>query len=369
MSATNDRYDALDGLRGVAAIAVMISHLSQETLFQNAYEAVDLFFMLSGFVIAHSYGARLLGGMTNLEYVKRRIIRLYPMLLISLLIGLPVFIEASRAGLSAYSSRNITSATLYNIFLAPYISELGGPIFPSNPPAWSLFFEMVASLAFVVIVRLNMRSIFKIIILSAIVFLITSALTTLDTHGHGLFDFEQGWSGSRLDGGFFRVAFGFLVGVLLYNRKNVIAKAVKAIVPPAFGNIYCLYAFVLLLFLFPMSIRGFYPMLIIFCVAPWLVTFGSTIRCTSAIDIKVARFLGWLSYPVYLIHYPIGQAVFTFFGKPNQTATVPLLVTCAVTFVSAIILTKVVEEPIRAFLTRRFVGRSPARAGLIDPAS
>lgn len=99
MSATHNRFDALDGLRGVAAIAVMISHFSQETLFKNAYEAVDLFFMLSGFVIAHSYGARLLSGMTSTEYVKRRLIRLYPMLLISLLIALPVFIEAGAVGL------------------------------------------------------------------------------------------------------------------------------------------------------------------------------------------------------------------------------------------------------------------------------
>src|ERR1700684_2462821 len=102
MTTTDNRYDALDGLRGVAAIAVMFSHFTQESVFKNAYVAVDLFFMLSGFVIAHSYGTRLLAGMTAVEYIKRRIIRLYPMLLLSLLIGLPVLIEAGTVGISTY---------------------------------------------------------------------------------------------------------------------------------------------------------------------------------------------------------------------------------------------------------------------------
>ncbi|MDR5774473.1 MULTISPECIES: acyltransferase [unclassified Caballeronia] len=366
MAETNNRYEALDGLRGVAALAVMISHLSQEMLFRNAYEAVDLFFVLSGFVIAHSYGARLQNGMTNAEYIKRRIIRLYPMLIFSLLIGLPVFIEAGREGLTNFSSGNIISSTLYNSFLAPYIGELGGPIFPSNPPAWSLFFEMVASLSFVLIVRLQMRSIFKMILLSAAAFLTTSALTTIDLHGHGLFDFEQGWSGSRFDGGFFRVAFGFLVGVFLYNKKDSITRIATAIVPRAFANIYFLFTLVLVLFFFPMSLHGIYPMFIIFGVAPWLVAFGSTVRCTSAVDINIARFLGWISYPIYLIHYPIGQAVFMYFGKANQYAVAPMLATCAITIVCAVLLTKFVEEPIRAFLAKRFIRSSKTQESVTE---
>ena len=73
MAPRHSRYDALDGLRGIAAIAVMLLHISQGAIFKNAYVAVDLFFMLSGFVIAHSYRARLIGGMTASEYIKRRV--------------------------------------------------------------------------------------------------------------------------------------------------------------------------------------------------------------------------------------------------------------------------------------------------------
>jgi peptidoglycan/LPS O-acetylase OafA/YrhL len=377
MSATHNRFDALDGLRGVAAIAVMISHFSQETVFKNAYEAVDLFFMLSGFVIAHAYGARLLNGMTTSEYVRRRLIRLYPMLLISLLIALPVFIEAGAVGLSNYSTRNVAAATLDNVFLAPYLGDFGAAsmtsiqsvppaqltiaaIFPSNPPAWSLFFEVLASLAFAVVVRLSTRSIFKVIVFSAFMFLVFSALTVVETHGHGLVDFEQGWSSNRLDGGFFRIAFGFMAGVFLYNIKNTSSKPVRAMMPRVFASIYVLYGLVLVLFLFPMSLRGLYPMLIIFGVAPWLVLFGSTVQCMSSVEIQTARFLGWLSYPIYLLHYPIGQAVYMVMGTPNASALAPMLVASATTLVSAIVLTKFVEEPVRGFLSKRFVGRSVA---------
>ena len=377
MSATHNRFDALDGLRGVAAIAVMISHFSQETVFKNAYEAVDLFFMLSGFVIAHSYGARLLSGMTRMEYVKRRLIRLYPMLLISLVIGLPVFIEAAAVGLSNYPARSIVTSTLENMFVVPYMGDFGaasmsslkavsaasftiGAIFPSNPPAWSLFFEVLASLAFVAIVRFSIRSIIVGIAFSALMLLVFSAMTVLETHGHGLVDFEQGWSGSRFDGGFFRISFGFMAGVLLYNIKNTGARSVTAMIPRAFANIYVLYALVLVLFLFPMSLRGFYPMIIIFCIAPWLVLFGSTVRCMSSVEIQTARFLGWLSYPIYLLHYPIGQAVYMVVGTTNASAVGPMLVASAATLLSAIVLTKFVEEPVRSFLSRRYVGRSTA---------
>ncbi|CAD6562323.1 acyltransferase family protein [Paraburkholderia sabiae] len=383
MATTNSRYDALDGLRGVAAIAVMMSHFTQEA-FRNAYVAVDLFFMLSGFVIAHSYGARLLDGMTAAEYVKRRVIRLYPMLLISLLIGLPVLIGAKALGLSTYPMQSIISATLHNLFFTPYIGHFGnanmvaagavsaeltiGEIFPANPPAWSLFFEMVASIAFVIIVRLSRSTMFRISVVGGLMFLITGALTSFEFHGHSVVDFSQGWSGGRLDGGFYRVIFGFVSGVLLYNLRSAgvdlrIVDALKGVL----RNSYGLYIVALIMFLFPMSLRGAYPAFVIFCVAPCLVMVGAKLPCASMFEAKTAQFLGWLSYPVYLLHFPIGRAVFMLLGKHNESAAVPIAVACATTLVSAIIVTKYVDEPIRAFLSKRLARSSAARARTVTP--
>ncbi|KAA1013553.1 acyltransferase [Paraburkholderia panacisoli] len=379
----NNRYDALDGLRGVAAIAVMLGHF-QTTLFQNAYVAVDLFFMLSGFVIAHSYRARLLGGMTGVEYIKRRFIRLYPMLLISLLIGLPVMIEAGALGISSYPMRSVVSATAYQFFFTPYIGSFvtakaavlsafpamdpsSGVLFPLNPPAWSLFYEMVASIAFVTLVRLNTGVMLKIIIVSGIMFLITGALVSFETHGRSIIDFQQGWGEDRIVGGFYQVAFGFVVGVFLYDVRNSNAcrHILEAVPNWVFRHTYYLYAVALMVFVFPFAVRGLYPLLMIFCVAPCLVMVGANVSCAVPFEMKIARFLGWLSYPIYLLHFPIGRAVFMLVGKPNGSTAVPLLVSCAVTLLSAIVLTKYVEQPTRAFLSRKYARSSPTRG---DPA-
>ena len=63
----NHRFIFLDGLRGIAAVVVVIFHFSQDgnirQLFPSAPIAVDLFFCLSGFVIAWAYYQKLSTGM------------------------------------------------------------------------------------------------------------------------------------------------------------------------------------------------------------------------------------------------------------------------------------------------------------------
>src|SRR5262245_60033816 len=99
------RYEVLDGLRGWAAISVMLMQYSENTanpLFKNADIAVDLFFILSGFVLMHSYRKKLLLGLSAREYIRKRIIRLYPMFAISMAIGIPALLIAAAAGLADY---------------------------------------------------------------------------------------------------------------------------------------------------------------------------------------------------------------------------------------------------------------------------
>lgn len=82
-------FDTLDGLRGTAAIVVLLLHVaSAETpdlpVFGSAYLAVDLFFLLSGFVIGHAYEARLSDGLTFGKFLKIRLVRLYPLYVLGL---------------------------------------------------------------------------------------------------------------------------------------------------------------------------------------------------------------------------------------------------------------------------------------------
>ena len=90
---TKPHYDILDGLRGIAALTVVwfhifeafaTSHLDQRI--NHGYLAVDFFFILSGFVIGYAYDDRW-KKMTVTEFLKRRLIRLHPMVVIGAVIG------------------------------------------------------------------------------------------------------------------------------------------------------------------------------------------------------------------------------------------------------------------------------------------
>jgi peptidoglycan/LPS O-acetylase OafA/YrhL len=89
---TPHQFATLDGLRGVAAIAVTSLHFRFELgkfLLPHSYLAVDFFFVLSGFVLAYAYEDRLSEGMKPIQFLRLRVIRLYPLYLIGTLIVRP----------------------------------------------------------------------------------------------------------------------------------------------------------------------------------------------------------------------------------------------------------------------------------------
>lgn len=101
--ASKPHYEILDGLRGVAAVMVIIFHLFEAhaggshltQIINHGYLAVDFFFMLSGFVIGYAYDDRW-NRMTVGTFFKRRIIRLHPMVIMEALWALPFSIFRSR---------------------------------------------------------------------------------------------------------------------------------------------------------------------------------------------------------------------------------------------------------------------------------
>ena len=83
--ASKPRYEILDGLRGVAAIVVVLFHMFEcyspgpmEQIINHGYLAVDFFFALSGFVVAYAYDDRW-DRMGLWDFFKRRVVRLHPM--------------------------------------------------------------------------------------------------------------------------------------------------------------------------------------------------------------------------------------------------------------------------------------------------
>jgi peptidoglycan/LPS O-acetylase OafA/YrhL len=361
-----NRYLVLDGLRGVAAVSVMIYHLTSHRslhFLDNAPIAVDFFFILSGFVITHSYGARLKNNMSVFEYISRRLVRLYPMLILGTLIGAPVLYLLMEAGFADFSKRELVRSLLYNGLFLPYftgdrIQILGssvaavGEVFPADPPEWSLFFELIASLAFVGLLRMEKKSLICVIVISFAILV----LTGLGAHG---LDLDQGWGTFNFVGGVPRVLFGFTFGVVLHKFANTETWITgRNFVRRYFRSPWFLYFLLIAIFAVPTTWSGLYPALVIAIVAPSLVFIGSAMDCHNSFDTKAARFFGWISYPVYCLHFPIGRAVFFLADGGHYSLAMTVFISVAMTFAAVAVLTKFYEEPMRAYLSRKLLTTS-----------
>lgn len=171
MENATPRYHALDGLRGVAALIVVCyhigwsNHLTPFRFFRNGYLAVDLFFILSGLVIATNYAGRIKSGADILDFLKLRFFRLYPLHFIVLaafvlleivkLIALRSFGVAP--GIDApFSGQNSIGALVANVFLVQ-----AWHLFPSysyNGPSWSISCEVAAYIVFAMLARMGVLS-------------------------------------------------------------------------------------------------------------------------------------------------------------------------------------------------------------------
>lgn len=155
------RYHALDGLRGVAALFVVlyhigwINHITPYRFFRNGYLAVDLFFILSGLVIASNYAERIKSSADVMQFLRLRFFRLYPLHVVVLaafvvleivkLIALRGFHVAP--GIDApFTGQNSLGALAANVMLIQ-----AWHLFPSysyNGPSWSISCEVAAYLLF-----------------------------------------------------------------------------------------------------------------------------------------------------------------------------------------------------------------------------
>jgi peptidoglycan/LPS O-acetylase OafA/YrhL len=127
-------------------------------------------------------------------------------------------------------------------------------------------------------------------------------------------------------------------------------------------NDIALYVLLAVLVACPFGIKGLFPMAVIFIVAPLMVYRGASIAPSGRVGAQFAHFLGWLSYPVYCLHFPIGRLVFIYFPHSQQHAVQTIALSVALTIAVSVIATKLIEEPVRAYLTRKFASRK--REGL-----
>ena len=298
------RFDLLDGLRGIAAIVVVIFHFTQNSRLDwlmGAWVAVDLFFILSGFVIAYSYGAKILDGMTFRQFLLIRLVRLGPLYFAGLWVGLTVAFFTMRAGdLGSISPMQLSTAALLGAAWLPYLNHLSwswefgngainGSIFPLNDPAWSLFFEMFINCIFFFYVY-KFR---KLVSISLLGVSIAAYLVVVIIY-HQL---NPGWDADSFIFGFPRVMAEFFGGVLIYHS------GLHQKVPRPRFAILVGVAVMALIFIVDQKQKTtrFNSIALI----PLLLVLASAIKIESRPWQWVCKVLGDISYPLYITHIPM----------------------------------------------------------------
>ncbi|MBP3454976.1 MAG: acyltransferase [Alistipes sp.] len=375
------RFEILDGLRGVAAMIVVAFHLFEtyssgpsDQILNHGYLAVDFFFVLSGFVIGYAYDDRW-SKMTTWDFFKRRLIRLQPMVVLGTLIGAFWFYFSDAPVFGLVMQTPWWKLLVFTIlgcmmFPAPPSMDIRGwqEINSLNGAQWSLLWEYIANILYALIIRR-----LSTVVLGVFVFM--SALLTvdlaLDIDISGLLaarDYAQytviggfGLTPDQIYIGLCRLLYPFFGGLLLYRlgrlRINLrrgamlwcsLAVAATLVMPHIGGQTH-------------QWLNGLYCAVVILLVYPAIVAAGAGSQLRGRRTTAVCKFLGMISYPLYITHYPM---IYVQMNWAARHADAPLgthiwvavsifIASIAVAYASV----KVYDLPIRAWLSDRFIHR------------
>lgn len=311
-------FELLDGLRGVAALLVVWYHVYEGFAFaageavigglNHGYLAVDFFFILSGFVIGYAYDDRWAEKLTLGGFIRRRITRLHPMVVMGAVIGcLTYWLQGGTTWSGTHMPLSaIVTAFLMALFLLPMHPSCpadvrgNGEAFPLNGPAWSLFFEYIGNLLYALALR-RLRT-WQLGVVTLVLEVGMCAFTWLDAAGYG--NFGVGWTigGIGFWSGLLRMSFPFTMGLLLSRlfRPWRMRGAFW------FCSLWLLGVLAVppILQTSPVLWNGVYESVCIGIVFPLLVWLGASGRTTDRFTSWFCRFAGNLSYPLYIIHYP-----------------------------------------------------------------
>jgi peptidoglycan/LPS O-acetylase OafA/YrhL len=362
------RFVTLDGLRGIAALCVMSMHMTTPTghVFPlNAFLAVDLFFILSGFVLAHAYGNRILDNTMSFGgFVLRRAIRLYPLYILSIVLGIAIMLSVHSHSASTYSVPSILTSAFVNGGFLPYLNrdtlqivgiKVPGMLFPANIAAWSLFFEMIGSIAFWGFIRLR----FWALVLFAVASLVSLIFYGAWPFSHGLpaAFINVGFLSTNFAGGFFRVGYGMTLGVLLYrvftslDHRTESSSTLRRFA--RFSPLLYLAIVTTFGLSFP-AYGGLYELLLVLIAAPAVVLLGAFTQPMGFLR-SVEEWLGWLSYPIYCFHIPL--IIMCYNGGLLTANTWSVLPCATVILLVSTLVGRYCDEPVRARLTRALVRR------------
>ena len=321
--ASKPRYEILDGLRGVAAIMVVFFHLLEtysggqaHQIINHGYLAVDFFFILSGFVIGYAYDDRW-DKMTVWGFFKRRLVRLQPMVIMGTVIGICLYFFGQGEGfplIGKVPGWKVLLAFVMGCLMIPCGMKMDirgwGETNTFNGPNWSLTWEYLANILYATVLRRLSKMALAILTIAA-------AFCTLDLclnwnvfdllteeRSANMYTVIGGWSltSEQMYIGLTRLLYPFLCGLLLsrigkfINIKNgflwsSLILIVVFSVPCVGGESNIL--------------NGIYNAGVILIILPLVVLIGAGSQIKGEKGAKVCTFLGEISYPLYITHYPL----------------------------------------------------------------
>lgn len=365
---TKPHYELLNGLRGVAAIMVIWYHIFEgfatspiDQRFNHGYLAVDFFFILSGFVIGYAYDDRW-GRMSIKDFFKRRLIRLHPMVIMGAVLGtITFYIQGSQQwDGTPVSLSMLMFALLLNLFLIPTVpgsaTEVrgNGEMYPLNGPSWTLFFEYIGNILYALFLRRLSTKALTILTASTAIGLAAYAVCNLSGYGH----LGVGWSmaDNNLLGGFLRLLFSFSIGLLMS----------RVFKPAQVRGVFwiCSISIVVLLSIPYIGsgespwMNGLYDSICVIIIFPLLVYLGASGKTTDKMSSGICKFLGDLSYPLYIVHYPFMYLFYNWLwsDNPEFSQTWPVIVALFFgNILLAYLCLKLYDEPVRKWLTKKLI--------------
>ena len=390
------RYEILDGLRGVAALMVIVFHLFEtyshgQQHINHGYLAVDFFFVLSGFVVGYAYDDRW-NKMSTWGFFKRRLTRLHPMVIMGTVVGACLFFFGAGAFPKVMSTPlwKFLVCFVMGLFMIPTGPKMDirgwSETNSFNGPNWTLTLEYIGNILYAFIFR--RLPTYVLCILCALAAVLTLDLTmgwdifglfpvneftrpdgTLVQFGGPQYHVKGGWSltAQQIYIGMTRLLYPFLCGLII---SRILPKHRSESNPSgspihAKGGFW--WAALLLVIIFSVPCiggkdgvpNGLYQAFMIILVFPFIVLLGAGSKTTDPKSTAICKWLGDISYPIYITHYPLMYMQMAF---ANSHKDAPLWIHIAVSvgiFIMSIILAyglfKVYDEPVRKWLTEHWL--------------
>ena len=374
---TKPHYNILDGLRGAAALMVVWYHVFEGfafaegmngvegggliNVFNHGYLAVDFFFMLSGFVISYAYDDRW-NRMSLSDFFKRRLVRLHPMIIMGALIGLTTFLLQGGVKWdgSITPATGVVLAFLLTCCFIPAIPGAlhevrgNGEMFPLNGPSWSLFFEYIGNICYALFIRrLSTKALSWLVVALGVVYIWFSVGNVSGYESVGV-----GWTlgdSVNIFGGFLRMMFPFSLGMLL--ARNFKPMKVRGIFWIAIVVLLGLFSVPFFPSVDGICVNGIYEMCCIMIAFPALVWLGASGVTSDKASTGICKFLGDISYPLYIVHYPIMYLFYAWLIKNSLYTLADTWQVVAGVYGLNVVLAyttlKLYDEPVRCWLTSK----------------